>query len=77
MSGLSHVWSITLRLKIAQKPFIILSLGPKALKHESLEPYPEGPNTHTSDTYALKYPHTKHFKAKVYYIGLHGPSGLG
>ena len=26
------------RLKMAQKPFIIWSLGLKALKHESLEP---------------------------------------
>ena len=30
--------SFTLRLKMAQKPYIILSLGPKALKYESLEP---------------------------------------
>ena len=27
-----------LRLKIAQKPYIVWSLGPKALKDESLEP---------------------------------------
>ena len=30
--------SLTLRLKIAQKPYVVWSLGPKALKHESLEP---------------------------------------
>ena len=30
--------SKTLRLKIAQKPYIAWSLGPKALKYESLEP---------------------------------------
>ena len=31
--------SLTLRLKMAQKPNIIIwSLGPKALKYESLEP---------------------------------------
>ena len=29
---------LTLRLKMAQKPYIIWSLGPKALKSESLEP---------------------------------------
>ena len=29
---------ITLRLKIAPKPFLVWSLGPKALKCESLEP---------------------------------------
>ena len=29
---------ITLRLKIAQKPHIVWSLGPIALKYESLEP---------------------------------------
>ena len=28
----------TLRLKIAQKPYIVWSLDPKALKYESLEP---------------------------------------
>ena len=28
----------TLRLKIAQKPYIVWSLGPKASKYESLEP---------------------------------------
>ena len=28
----------TLRLKIAQKPYIVWSLGPKALNYESLEP---------------------------------------
>ena len=27
-----------LRLKIAQKPYIVWSLGPKAFKYESLEP---------------------------------------
>ena len=27
----------SLRLKAAQKPYIVLFLGPKALKHESLE----------------------------------------
>ena len=27
----------TLRIKIAQKPHIIVSLGPKALKYESFE----------------------------------------
>ena len=30
--------SITLRLRIAQKPYIVWSLGPKALEHEFLEP---------------------------------------
>ena len=30
--------SPSLRLKIAQKPYIVWSLGPKALKYESLEP---------------------------------------
>ena len=30
--------SLTLRLKMAQKPYIIWSLGPEALKYESLEP---------------------------------------
>ena len=30
--------SPTLRLKIAQKPCIFWSLGPKAIKYESLEP---------------------------------------
>ena len=30
--------TISLRLKIAQKPFIVCSLGPKASKYESLEP---------------------------------------
>ena len=30
--------TLTLRLKIAQKPYIVWSLGPKALKYESLEP---------------------------------------
>ena len=29
---------VTLRLKMAQKPYMIWSLGPKALKYESLEP---------------------------------------
>ena len=29
---------LTLRLKIAQKPYVVWSLGPKALKYESLEP---------------------------------------
>ena len=29
---------VTLRLKITPKPYIILSLGPKTLKPESLEP---------------------------------------
>ena len=29
----------TLRLKLAKKPHIIRSLGPKALKYESLEPW--------------------------------------
>ena len=29
---------ISLRLKIAQKPYVVWSLGPKALKDESLEP---------------------------------------
>ena len=28
----------TLRLKLAQKPYIVCYLGPKALKYESLEP---------------------------------------
>ena len=35
---LGRVWALTLRLKMAQKPYIIWSLGPKALKYESLEP---------------------------------------
>ena len=30
--------TLTLRLKIAQKPYTVWSLGPKALKYESLEP---------------------------------------
>ena len=30
--------AITLRLKIAQKLYIVWSLGPKALNYESLEP---------------------------------------
>ena len=30
--------TITLRLKIAQRPYIVWSLGPKALGYESLEP---------------------------------------
>ena len=30
--------SVTLRLKIAQKLYIVWSLGPKALKYECLEP---------------------------------------
>ena len=35
----SFVWlAVTLRLKIAQKPCIVASLGPKALYYESLEP---------------------------------------
>ena len=34
----SRVLRFTLRLKIAQKSNIIWSLGPKALKYESLEP---------------------------------------
>ena len=29
--------TITLTLKIAQKPYIVWSLGPKAIKYESLE----------------------------------------
>ena len=28
----------TLRLKIAQKPYVVWSLDPKALEYESLEP---------------------------------------
>ena len=34
--------SLTLRLKIAQKPYIVWSLDPKALKYESLEPKGKG-----------------------------------
>ena len=30
--------SLSLRLKMAQEPYIIWSLGPKASKYESLEP---------------------------------------
>ena len=30
---------ITLGIKIAQKPYIVWSLGPKALIYESLDPY--------------------------------------
>ena len=30
--------SVTLRLKMARKPYIIWSLSPKALTYESLEP---------------------------------------
>ena len=30
--------TLTLRLKMAQKPYIMWSLGPKALTYESLEP---------------------------------------
>ena len=43
-SGFGHVGlryqglKFTLRLKVAQKPYIVWSLGPKALKYESLEP---------------------------------------
>ena len=33
---------LTLRLKIAQKPFVIWSLGPKTSKYESLEPEGNG-----------------------------------
>ena len=33
---------VTLRLKIAQKPYIVWSLGSKALKYESLEPWGKG-----------------------------------
>ena len=29
--------TLTLRLKIAQKPYMVWSLGPKALKYESFE----------------------------------------
>ena len=36
---------MTLRLKIAQKPYRAWFLGPKALKYESLEPYPGTPNS--------------------------------
>ena len=36
--GKSQTRPLTLRLKIAQKPHIVWSLGPKALKYESLEP---------------------------------------
>ena len=32
----------TLGIKIAQKPYIVWSLGPKALIYESLDPYLEG-----------------------------------
>ena len=32
------VLGLTLRLKRAQKPYIVWSLGPKALVYESLEP---------------------------------------
>ena len=35
---IAGVWGFTLRLKIAPKPYIVWSLGPKALKYESLEP---------------------------------------
>ena len=31
--------TLTLRLKIAEKPYIVWSLGPIALKYGSLEPY--------------------------------------
>ena len=31
------------RLKMVQKPHIVWSLGPEALKCESIEPYPKGP----------------------------------
>ena len=30
---------LTLRLRIAQKPYMVWSPGPKALQYESLEPY--------------------------------------
>ena len=36
---LRKVVRVSLRLKIAQKPFIVWSLGPKASYYESLEPY--------------------------------------
>ena len=36
--GHQRLCSLTLRRKLAQKPCIVWSLVPKALKHESLEP---------------------------------------
>ena len=35
---------------------------------------PKGPSTDISDTQAPKYPYRKDLKAKVYHIGVHGPS---
>ena len=37
-----RVWGLTLSIKIAQKPSIIGSLGPKALKYESFDAKGEG-----------------------------------
>ena len=36
--GVLFVGVLTLRFKIAQKPYIIRSLGPRIVKYESLEP---------------------------------------
>ena len=38
MTALEAMEPLTLRLKLAQKPCIVWSLGPKALKYVSLEP---------------------------------------
>ena len=32
------VWILSLRIKIAQKPYVVWPLGPKALIYESLDP---------------------------------------
>ena len=36
-SGLQGFWGLSLSIKIAQKPYIIGSWGPKALKYESFD----------------------------------------
>ena len=37
--------TLSLRPNIAQKPLIVWSLGPKASKYESIEPYLKDPKT--------------------------------
>ena len=36
--SMSYIGAVTLEIKIAQKPYIVWSLGPKALIYESLDP---------------------------------------
>ena len=47
------ILSFTLPLKIAQKPLIVCSLGPKAVKHESLEPSASSPHTTSGKLWTL------------------------